>query len=340
MKANVFRASSWLGAGLLLLSTPAFAEEVKIELPQKDRIVVTSSIAVSGTGSPNGSTVSIQANGSTLSTTVTNGRWAVSGIALVTGPNVVTARLGGKTAGVLVTRATGISARPSQQVMFSWVAGVDDRLKQIARETLRARLSNAQLDQFVAGVKARTQQIFLDRYNGSDIHLVNSPGAGVHTIQFVKLASNVYGDSPGDCGNETPEQSSIVFVGTLRQQLGNFTQFKPMKKTDSLATRIEDIAQFLGRTSAHEFGHSLGLTSDSGPCWWMMGCDDWHNCDSFDLAQPLADRFNQGWHVMDPGAKSPNNARIGEPSLNRRAAHRTPAIFENFGWSYIKTIHP
>jgi len=39
------------------------------------------------------------------------------------------------------------------------------------------------------------------------------------------------------------------------------SEWGPMQKSDPVAVRIEDVGQALGRTSAHELGHSLGLVA-------------------------------------------------------------------------------
>jgi hypothetical protein len=269
----------------------------------------------------------------------------VASLQLNVGANVIEVGTADKTASVLVVRGSdNVARRPQQKVRFLWNEGVDEEIKKIAKLSLSAQLTDSELANFADAVKSRTVELFLGRYKGvADIAIVGAGDDDVHTISMMDVDDALFGQSPFDCGNLVARQTSEVHVGTYRRQMtANFDEWGPMQRSDPAAVRIEDVAQALGRTSAHEFGHSLGLVGGSGDrvCKWMDGCDGGHNCDALDARNPLADRFKDGWHIMDPGGKTENNARLAEPSPTRRSTPRRPAIFEPFSASYLKIIHP
>lgn len=329
----------------------ANAAEVKITKPENDRLVMISTTTVEGTGAPEGVAVNVRLNGSSFTTSVSGGKWSVTGIPLNVGANTIDVQIGDRRESVLTVRGSdNIIARPQQKVFFLWNPGADDELKRLAKESLSATLSDAELATFVTNVKKRTVEVFQQRYaNVADVKAVGSDSDDVHTISMLGVNDSVFGSSPFDCGSKTPKQISEIHVGTYRSQMartndstGFIAGWGPMKRSDSIEIRTEDVAQALGRTSAHEFGHSLGLTG--GPtdnaCQWMDGCDGGHNCDAFDASHPLAKRFDGGWHIMDPGGKTVNNARISEPSPLQRTNPRKSPVFESFGASYLRLVHP
>jgi hypothetical protein len=285
----------------------------------------------------------------TATAKVVAGRWLVPKLPLKIGVNTIEASIGETAVAALAVRGEGVKARPPQAVRFLWNSGAEAELKEIARKTLTEQLTDAQLDDFAAKVKVRVVEVFKNAYAGAaDIRVVAAPVKNMHTISMLVLSpdgSNLFGRSPGDCGNKDLTQVSRVFVGQYRKSMTEkFHKWGPMKKDDPPEVRIEDLGQALGRTSAHELGHSLGLVrhaTDSG-CKWMDGCSKHHNCAAFDLSHLAANanRFNDGWHIMDPGGDTLNNARLGEPFPDKRAAVRTPARFEPFSASYLRIIHP
>jgi hypothetical protein len=253
---------------------------------------------------------------------------------------------------ILATKGKDISKRPRQKVRFVWGAGVDAELDQIAAKTLNAALTPQQQAAFRLGVRTQTVVAFVRAYSDIDVEIVESDKdqPDVHTVQMMPNSGEIFGQSLYDCGNVDPHQNSEIWVGTYRSEMvdsfnsGTVTSsgWGPMAKTDSWQVRMVDVGEALGRTSAHETGHSLGLVgSISGqPCDWMRGCDGGHNCDQVDFDYPLARRFNNGWFVMDPGGKTKNNARLAEPSPTGRAVIRTPATFNAFNRSYFSIVHP
>jgi hypothetical protein len=334
-----------------LMGGLASAAEVKITKPDNDRLIMTPTTTIEGTGTPEGAPVSVRLNGSTFATTVSGGKWSVTGIALNVGANSIDVQIGDKRDSVLTVRGgDDVKGRPQQKVFFLWNASVDDELKLLAKESLSATLTDVQLTAFASNVKKRTVEIFQQRYAGvADVTIVNADGEDVHTVSMLGLSDTLFGSSPFDCGSKTPKQTSQIHVGTYRSQMtkindaaGFISGWAPMKRSDTVEVRTEDVAQALGRTSTHEFGHSLGLTGGptDGTCQWMDGCDGGHNCDAFDATHPRANRFNEGWHIMDPGGKTVNNARISEPNKAQRTTPRKSPIFEPFGASYLKLVHP
>jgi len=338
---------------VVLCSLPALcnAAEIHISKPENDKLVMSPTIDVEGTGTPEGAIVTLTINGSTLNASVTAGHWRLTGLGLNVGANVIQAQIQDKMTSVLVVRGTdNIQRRPAQKVRFLWNSGTDDEIKLIAQQSLDAGLSQGQLIQFANSVKNRTVEVFRARYAGvGDIQVVSSDGNDVHTIALFSLSSGLFGSSPFDCGNRRLKEVTRVFVGTYRSQMtqptdaaGFISGWGPMRRSDAIEVRIEDAAQAFGRTSAHELGHSLGLTGEAtdSECRWMDGCDGGHNCDAFDVRFPLANRFDSGWHIMDPGPKTLNNARLSEPDPLTRAAQRKGPIFDVFAGSYLSIIHP
>jgi hypothetical protein len=336
---------------LVGMMTVASAADVKILKPENDKLIMTPSTDVEGSGSPEGANVTVSANGATLKTVVSAGKWSAKGVSLNVGANLIDVQINDKRASVLAVRgADDIKKRAPQKVRFLWNPGSDDQIKLIAERSLDATLTPDQLTAFAESVMSRTVEVFKARYAGvADVQVVSSDGDDVHTISMLRVDDSLFGQSPFDCGNTTARQVSRVHVGTYRSQLtqptgpdGFISGWGPMRRTDAAEVRIEDVAQALGRTSAHEFGHSLGFTGETAnfACRWMDGCDGGHNCDAFDARFSMANRFDSGWHVMDPGPKTLNNARLGEPDATRRSTPRKAPVFEIFGVSYLRIIHP
>jgi hypothetical protein len=188
-------------------------------------------------------------------------------------------------------------------------------------------------------VRAGIKDFVIKAYSGIDVVEVAASGADVHEIQFHgENSCGLYGQSPGDWKNQTKAQVSHIYVGTFKCVAVDDNKLlteTPAKKTDSLQTRITDISTFIGRTAAHEFGHSLGLTSEGATK--LNGCEGSHNCEAYDAANP-SDRFDSGHYMMDPGPKSLLYARIGQDSATVRDPKKPR--FNNYNRSYLKLILP
>lgn len=329
---------SALSLALALCAVPAIAAaQLTIVRPANDTVVNAKNTPVSGGGVANGSSVAVTVGGTTKTVTAGSGGWTSPNRPLAKGDNVIRVRSGTTTVRTLAVRSHSLAARGRQQVFFQWDAAVDEQLRRIARGTLTPVPSGAQLATFVTRVRARTQEVFADRYSPFDIQVVAATGPNVHTIHMTAISDSIFGSSPPDCGSIRPGQTSTVHVGTYRASMVNgLSNWRPMQRTDSLDTRIEDVGQALGRTTTHEIGHSLGLVG----CGWMKGCEGGHNCSSYDANQGLANRFDHGRHIMDPGGKTFNHFRIAEPSASSRATARQPSRWETFGRSYLSIVHP
>jgi hypothetical protein len=279
---------------------------------------------------------------STVNATVTGSNWQTQ-ITLPNGLSEVRARQGTASASILLTLGTGLQSRPPQRFRLVWEAGVDDELRAIARGTLQNPTAST-VEAFVVGVRQLTPSVVVRAYNGINVTETANDGPDVHTIQLRPSQGTIFGQSPFDCGNLAQQQTSEVWVGTYRSELvGSFTSWQPMEKTDSLQTRIEDIAEALGRTAAHEMGHSLGLVGSGlgQGCGYMRGCDGGHNCSNLEEQFPgISNRFRFGQYIMDPGEKTSNNARIAEPLRGSRALVRAPAFFNPFNSSYLAAVEP
>ncbi len=335
-----------------LSCTAASAAELDIQKPENDRLTMSSAVDVEGSGSPDNSAVQVTANGKTYRADVLAGKWTAKEVALMVGANMITVQLGDKTRQVLAVRgADNVATLPSQDVRFLWKNGVEDELRGLAVGSLDNVPTTNELNAFVDQVKARTIAVFEDYYKGiADIKVVANNSGSAHIIYVVSINAGEFGNSPLDCGNRHPaSEATRIYVGALRREMtqqsgpdGFILGWGPMRRSDSLSIRTEDVAQALGRTSAHEFGHSLGLVGgdDDSACIWMGGCDGSHNCAAFDFKYPLAHRFGGGQHVMDPGENTLNNLRLAEPDPAKRSSRRAHAIFSTFSASYLQIIHP
>ena len=248
-----------------------------------------------------------------------------------TGPSLVT----GTVPAFLLERKTDLSDRGTQQVFFNWSAsGIDDVLKNIARETLEPDPSAADLNTFAAQVKSQVQSFFQSAYSGTNVTITAAAGTDVHTVNFTTADNGLYGSSPGDYRNQTKQQTSTINLGTFRSTCRDrLLTDTPARATDSMNTRIVDVATFIGRTVAHEVAHSLGLTNDAN----LHGCEGSHNCEAYDDANP-ADRFNGGHYMMDPGPKSLLHARIGQANAMPPRNTKRP-VFNRYNKSYLNIIH-
>jgi len=347
--------------GLALAAIPLLGfDRGCVSQPQTDIVVTTASTNVQGyIGRYDDVTLKLQENvdgwarlrvnaGAFLpwDQTDANKMWLQSAVALPLGVNVLKGETWRSTTNGVVTgtiddfileRKNDLTANGTQPVFLDWSeAGIDDQLKAIATGTLNGPLTAAQQATFVADVKTGVRDFFASAYNGTAVTLVNAAGAGVHTVKFHgDNTCGLFGQSPGDYKNKNKTQTSDVYVGTFKcTMVPDLISTTPAELTDTLATRVKDVATAIGRTAAHEVGHSLGLTSDGSA---LHGCEGSHNCEAYDDANP-SDRFDVGHHIMDPGPKSTLHARIGQTNPTTRVA-KTP-YFERYGKSYLKIIHP
>ncbi len=238
---------------------------------------------------------------------------------------------------VLVEKKTDLSSRGSQKVFLDWSdAGIDELIEEMGEHTLSHAFTAAELDQFSTDVKTKVQNVIATAYNGMSIQFVNAGGADVHTIKFYgDERCDLYGESPGDYKNQNKTQTSSIYIATFHcvvvddNRLLNQTA---AVQADTVAQRVIDLGNFIGRTAAHEMGHSLGLSSESG----LHGCEGMHNCEAYDDANP-SDRFDDGHYIMDPGPKSSIAARIGQANSTERKTKVSK--FNSYNKSYLNIIH-
>jgi len=329
---------------LLLLSTTTAIAALTITLPRQDSLTEKSTISVRGTAS--GETVAVRTDRleEEKVAEVNSDKWSVN-LPLAEGLNVVTASSGDQQQVVLVTRAAIFVEAKRQKVFLQWPAATTEELKTIALRTLLPSPNTTQQDTFATAVKQKTRTLMAANFSrfGIDIFdTVAQRDANTHTIDFVSTEQPLtYGLSPQDCLNNTPGQVSKVYVGTFRHEMVNdFGSWAPMKKTDSLDRRIQDVAHALARTASHELGHSLGLVTDdssSSVCNWMKGCDTNHNC-PYSSPHPLLHRFNDGRYIMDSGKLAKKFIRIAEKKQDARSMNRAPATFNTLYEDYLLLI--
>jgi hypothetical protein len=320
--------------------TPPAGTGVVIRTPANDTILLGAQLTLTGDVAPPGSAVTVFVDANSFPAAVSGGTWQAT-VTLPMGASVVKARTGSAHDEIVVTRGADLSPRTTQKVRFVWHPGVDEELRRIARGTLQGP-SDTQVEAFVAGVRLATPAVLLRAYEGFDVADASDDSPDVHTVDLLPHNDDFFGQSLYDCGNLQLHQQSDVLVGTYRSTMvEEFPAWAPMRREDSLQVRIEDVAAALGRTSAHELGHSLGFVgSDLGsPCGWMMGCDGGHNCSELAPSFARAERFGSGRFIMDPGGKTQNHFRLAESAPNARGP-RAPSVFTAFDRSYLAAIHP
>jgi hypothetical protein len=333
-------------AGLILLfATAAAKADLTITDPRHDALQTDPTITVRGT-SDSDEPVEVSIGQDAVTVDVVNGKWSAD-LTLFAGLNAVTASSGGEEQVVLVTFAADmmfIESR-SQTVLLRWSDAATEELKKIAVGTRQATLTPQQQNTFANSVKDRTRAFIAEDFSRFAVEIVETDEertVDTHEISFVSQALPLtYGLSPHDCLNNLPQEKSKVYVGTFRDEMVNeFAQWAPMRKSDSIDERIDDVAYALARTASHELGHSLGLVTNksTSSCGWMGGCQLHHSCESEPHA--LAQRFAHGRYIMDRGDLAKGYARIAEAKPQERSLDRMPAIFNTMNSDYLLELHP
>lgn len=177
--------------------------------------------------------------------------------------------------------------RGKQEVGFFYFPIAEQHMRDIAINTLAAPLSTAQLNEFVAGVKAKTRQIFEQLYAPYDVVLVDQQSPGSDGIVWVTFGDKDLALAPGTLGttiespiwdltklhraipdfnNQWKTQYPRVFLGSVKDYMlsgDNFIALTAAERSDTLEQRIRDLGVVLGVTAAHEVGHTLGLVIHS-----------------------------------------------------------------------------
>ena len=273
--------------------------------------------------------------------------WDYPSVALSSGMNIFNgdvrfqnasgAWVNGVIPSILIEKKTDLSSRGEQKVFLDWSdSNVDALIKDMATKTLDHVFTDAELNTFVADVKSRIVSFFNSAYTGTKVSLVNAAGTDVHTMKFMSTdRCDFYGESPGDYRNQNKTQTSNIYIGTFHCIVvddNSLISDTAAAKTDTVAQRVNDLGVFIGRTVAHELGHSLGLADETN----LHGCEGMHNCEAYDVTNP-SDRFDNGHYIMDPGGKSTMWARIGVESSTTRNAQLPK--FNSYNRSYLDIIH-
>jgi hypothetical protein len=328
---------------LLALVLPASGvAQITIDEPLPDSLATSTRISLRGTVVGDAS-VQVLAGDLAEAAESGGGVWSIDNVPLPDTLNEITVKAGAAKEAVLVTKVTSLSARSTQVVVLNWSAEATDEIKKIGVGTRLNTMASSDQDSFASSVQLQTEALIAANFAQFAIEVVTqSDSEDVHIVNFLGLANGTYGETSVDCGNSNAVGTSTVFVGTLRSSMvSKFGTWGPMKRTDKIAVRVQDVAYALAHTATHEIGHGLGLVvSPAGPasCAWMNGCGGNHNCSTFDSSHVLADRFDSGRYILDPA--TPQHIRIGEGSKVSRGQHRVPATFNAVTAAYLALIHP
>jgi hypothetical protein len=339
-----FAILSWLFV-VAGAAAPVAAASLEIKSPYNDAAVAQSTVTIRGETDLSEPTINFKNNGESVGTALVNNGHFQLAVALQEGPNLIEASAAGTKASLLLFRVTNVSAIAPQKIRFVWSDNVEDVLKAIARATVDGVHGASQLNAYVAQVKAQTTQIFSDYYRGvANLQVIDVDGADVTTININPLQnSGAFGRTDFDCQNVWRRQTAWVFPHHLLLSMrDSFSAWEPMTRNDTLPQRANDVAESLARTAAHEVGHALGLTGNSGLCSWMEGDSEGHNSEAVHYRAGyahLARRFDRGWYVMDLVTPTDGHIRIGQFNRHDRLVPRRGS-FERFGASYLSILLP
>jgi len=333
------------------------ADSARVVKPAPDTLVVGSATSVTGiyvdeTGNAVDGEIDILANGVDMGPVRTvGGVWSYPSVPLQLGLNIFTGstlRLtpegasSGSLAPFLLEQRNDLVARGRQDVFLDFAdPEFDGLMREIALATLEPDPAPERLDAFAALVREEIGRYLDLVYSGNDVVRVDAMGPEVQRIHFdsTTLAPGLFGESPLDFLNERKDDVSTIYITTFKTTVVDENLLliaTPALESDSLEQRARDVATLIGRTAAHELGHSLGLVvaTERG----LKGCGGSHNCPAYDLRLPLANRFEDGHFIMDPGEQSALFARAGFANRIERAP-RLP-VFNSYNKSYIGHIHP
>lgn len=250
--------------------------------------------------------------------TTAGNKWTFTGVQLADGLNVIRVSLPGASDWLLVNKIAAIVPRKSLKVRLVWGKDADKKLIEIAN--VIKRLAAAEEIPFVSSVQLRVALLLQDVYVGAGIplELVPTPAPDVQPIEIVadKHFNGAYGETLPvdklDYGDRGINPCHIYLGSFVSSMQADRRQWQPMRDTDPLETRIEDLAHVLAHTCAHELGHCLGLVGfhSGDPGAWMRGCNLGHNCPNFPQTlqrlydkdfreRPTDQRYGQGFELMD-----------------------------------------
>jgi hypothetical protein len=347
-------AAAALGAAPLLA---AAQDEARITAPPSDGLVATRSIRVEGmlrdmAGNPVDGQVQLRVNGTALPWVDTvAGRYVYEDVALAVGVNVfdgTTRRMASGTAvagQIPATRLqlrTDLVDRGSQPYFLDFRdPGYAQQARDFISLTVDTPLSPAQLDALVEQVNDQVRKRFRETFElqGLRISEVREPGPGVTRVLFDGTnpsRDGRFGEAPLDFRNQNMQQTGRIFVVNIRRSFVDNNQLlvaTPARRTDTPEVRAMDLGNILAKAGVHEFGHTLGLVAAGMN--GLDGCNGAHNCEPFEMANPLVNRFELGRFIMD--ARRSAAADFGSLSAQRRVEFFP--VYNQFNSGYLQIIH-
>ncbi len=197
---------------------------------------------------------------------------------------------------VRIQRGVSNPSSQAQIVFLNWVGGDNVAIDNVGTFDLAPfRASDVGFsDSLTSTLKQRVAQIVADRFDNFNLLLLNSDAHDVpllphSTIYFGGFTVQAFAITEQvDTFNANPADNALILTGSFRAAFGQ-------------GVSLEQMAQALGNTIAHEIAHLLGLVHTDGDCTELMNatCTDDRllSTQSFSVAEVDPDVFPIGYQA-------------------------------------------